>query len=148
MILNKKFLYALEAVLDIALNSRGNPIQSHDITKRQGVPKRYLEAILQELVHQNILKGTRGPKGGYNLAREKRNITLNEIYKTVLVIEKKDIEINENSLLRTKIITPLMSEITDQIINNLKSKNLEDLYQKIMKNSLQLKKRKKIDFSI
>ena len=76
MIVNKKFLYALEAVLDIALNSREAPIQSHEITKRQGIPKRYLENILQVLVHENILKGTRGPKGGYSLAKEKRNILL------------------------------------------------------------------------
>ena len=40
MIFDNKFLYALEATLDIAINSKGNPIQSHEITKRQGIPKR------------------------------------------------------------------------------------------------------------
>ena len=87
MIFNTKFLYALEAVLDIAINFKGKPIQGYEITKRQGIPARYLENILQELVHKNILKGTRGPKGGYSLAKEKRNVSLIDIYNVILFLD-------------------------------------------------------------
>ena len=89
MIFNKKFLYAVEAVLDISIYSSHSPTRANEITKRQGIPSRYLEKILQELVRHAILKGTRGPNGGYTLGREKRNIFLIDIYNAVLIIEKK-----------------------------------------------------------
>ena len=47
--LPRKTLYALEAVVDIAYNSRPDPVQSKDITRRQGIPHRYLEQVLQHL---------------------------------------------------------------------------------------------------
>ena len=46
----KKTLFALEAVVDIAFNARPNPVQSKEISKRQGIPPRYLEQVMQELV--------------------------------------------------------------------------------------------------
>ena len=88
MIFNKKFLHAIEAVLDISIYSSHSPTRASEITKRQGIPSRYLEKILQELVRHAILKGTRGPNGGYTLGREKRNIFLIDIYNAILEIEE------------------------------------------------------------
>ena len=88
MIFNKKFLHAIEAVLDISIYSSHSPTRASEITKRQGIPSRYLEKILQELVRHAILKGTRGPNGGYTLGREKRNIFLIDIYNAVLEMEE------------------------------------------------------------
>ncbi len=63
MRLTKKLLFGIEAVLDIAYNSGSRPVQAASITKRQGIPKRYLEQVLQALVRAGILAGQRGPKG-------------------------------------------------------------------------------------
>ena len=38
--LSKKLLFAIEAVLDIAYNAGGSPVQSAEITHRQGIPRR------------------------------------------------------------------------------------------------------------
>ena len=57
--LPRKTLYALEAVVDIAYNARPDPVQSKDITRRQGIPHRYLEQVLQHLVRNGILRGVR-----------------------------------------------------------------------------------------
>ena len=146
MMFDKKFLYALEATLDIAINSKGNPIQSHEITKRQGIPKRYLENILQKLVQKNIIKGTRGPKGGYSLAKEKRNISLVEIYNVILTIDKKKPVMQTE--IKKKIITPIISNVSDDIMNYLKSITLDDLYRKIKNIGIKPNTKKKIDFSI
>ncbi|MEO0995777.1 MAG: Rrf2 family transcriptional regulator, partial [Pseudomonadota bacterium] len=81
--LSRKTLLALEAVLDVAYNARPDPVQSKDITKRQGIPQRYLEQVMQSLVHKNILKGVRGPRGGYILARERRKITVADVVRVV-----------------------------------------------------------------
>ena len=70
--IQKRIIYAIEAVIDIALNSGVNPVQNISIAKRQGIPKRYLEQTLQTLVKNNILVASRGPNGGYRLAKERR----------------------------------------------------------------------------
>jgi len=146
MIFNTKFLYALEAVLDIAINFKGKPIQGYEITKRQGIPARYLENILQELVHKNILKGTRGPKGGYSLAKEKRNVSLIDIYNVILSMERKEKYFNTQTEVGSKIIMPFVSDISNKIIISLQSKTLEDLYLKVK--HININKNKKIDFTI
>ena len=63
--LSRKSIFALEAVVDIACNARPEPVQAKEITKRQGIPQRYLENVMQSLVHAGILRGVRGPRGGY-----------------------------------------------------------------------------------
>lgn len=80
---SRKTLLAFEAVLDVAFNSRPDPVQSKDITRRLGIPQRYLEQVLQQLVREGVLKGVRGPRGGYTLARERRRITVAEIVRVV-----------------------------------------------------------------
>jgi Rrf2 family iron-sulfur cluster assembly transcriptional regulator len=42
---------------------------------------------MQELVRAGILKGVRGPKGGYRLARERRRVTVGEIVRVVAALE-------------------------------------------------------------
>ena len=46
---------------------------------RHKLPPRHLEPVLQALVHDGILKGVRGPHGGYELARERKRITAEDI---------------------------------------------------------------------
>ena len=77
--LPKKLYYAVEAVLYIAYNAGNGPISSRDIAEKQGLPPRYLEQLMQRLVHGGVLRGVRGPHGGYMLARERRRITVGDI---------------------------------------------------------------------
>ena len=146
MIINKKFLHAIEAVLDISIHSSHTPASAKEITKRQGIPSRYLEKILQELVRQKILKGTRGPNGGYALGREKRNIFLIDIYNAVLIIERNKKE-EVDTQIRSKIINPFIKNITNEIINSFKLTSIHDLYKKINETKININK-KKIDFTI
>ena len=146
MIINKKFLHAIEAVLDISIHSSHTPASAKEITKRQGIPSRYLEKILQELVRQKILKGTRGPNGGYALGREKRNIFLIDIYNAVLTIERNKKE-EVDTQIRSKIINPFIKNITNEIINSFKLTSIHDLYKKMDETKININK-KKIDFTI
>jgi len=146
MIINKKFLHAIETVLDIAIYSSHVPASAKEITKRQGIPPRYLEKILQELVRQEILKGARGPKGGYTLGKEKRNIFLIDIYNAILPIEKNKKE-GVDTQIRSKIINPFMKNITNEIINSFKLTSIHDLYNNIDDTKININK-KKIDFTI
>lgn len=88
--LSKKTLLALEAVVDVAYNARPEPVQSKAITRRQGIPQRYLEQVMQQLVREGVLKGVRGPRGGYRLARERRRITVGDVVRIVGAMEAAD----------------------------------------------------------
>ncbi len=125
---SRKTLLALEAVLDVAYNARPDPVQSKDITKRQGIPQRYLEQVMQTLVHQNILKGVRGPKGGYTLARERRKITVADV---IRVVDQLDAEADTDPVseadLGEKVIAPLFAETREEMLARLDRITMEDL---------------------
>ena len=86
---SKKIFYAVEAVLFISFHSRSGPISSAEIAAKQGLPPRYLEPLMQKLVKSGILRGVRGPQGGYVLGRERRRIALKDICD--VVAEEKDL---------------------------------------------------------
>ena len=68
--LPRKGLLAIAAVVDVALQTDGGPISARTLARRHGLSPRHLETVLQSLVRDGILKGTRGPHGGYQLARD------------------------------------------------------------------------------
>ena len=79
MKLTTKSRYGVRAIFDIAYNSGGLPAQIKDISERQQISPRYLEQIFQKLKDEGILGSKRGPKGGYYLTKEPKDITLYEI---------------------------------------------------------------------
>ncbi|NWG46942.1 MAG: Rrf2 family transcriptional regulator [Alphaproteobacteria bacterium] len=126
--LSRKSQLALEAVLDIALHSRPDPVQSKEITERQGVPQRYLEQVMQHLVHAGILKGVRGPRGGYRLARERRRITVGEIVRIVSELETNgSTEQESQSELSYRVIRPLVDALEEEMMQRLEGITIEDL---------------------
>jgi Rrf2 family transcriptional regulator, iron-sulfur cluster assembly transcription factor len=127
--LSKKMLFAIEAVLDIAYNAGDLPVQSAEITRRQGIPRRYLEQVLQQLVRAGILSGTRGPRGGYRLARERRRITLGEIVRIVRDLETAEDPISDpaGAELGHKVVRPLWQEFQDELMTRIDAITIEDL---------------------
>tara|TARA_E500000331_G_C17129906_1_gene657744 strand:+ start:255 stop:698 length:444 start_codon:yes stop_codon:yes gene_type:complete len=142
----KKIIYAIEAVIDIALNSGREPVQNEAIAKRQGIPKRYLEQTLQILVKNKILVGSRGPKGGYSLARERRKIRISDIIKSVSNEEKNSSNFTSN--LAKKIIIPLIEDITDKCFVKLNCLSVEEVCKIAKEKNIQKKSSKKVDFVI
>ena len=126
--LNKKLLFAIEAVLDIAYNGGTAPVRSSDITARQGIPRRYLEPVLQELVRHKVLIGIRGPSGGYRLARERRRVSVGDIVRTVRELETVIDPIETpSSALGQEVLRPLWLELQEETMRRLDALTLEDL---------------------
>ncbi len=125
--LSKKTRLALEAVVDVAYNARPDPVQSKDITKRQGIPQRYLEQVMQHLVKAGILKGVRGPRGGYRLARERRRITMGEIVRVVSTLDGPDDALDQTSPLGNRVVYPIMARIQEEMMQRLDAITVEDL---------------------
>jgi Rrf2 family transcriptional regulator, iron-sulfur cluster assembly transcription factor len=127
--LNKKLLFAIEAVLDIAYNGGAAPVRSAEITSRQGIPRRYLEPVLQELVRHGVLIGIRGPSGGYRLARERRRVSVGDIVRTVRELETiaDPIESPSGSALGMQVLRPLWLELQEETMKRLDELTLEEL---------------------
>ena len=143
--IQKRIIYAIEAVLDISLNAGVNPVQNVAIARRQGIPKRYLEQTLQILVKNNILVASRGPRGGYRLAKERRKIKILDIIKSV----SKEKEINDlyKSNISKIIIQPMINKFLKDSMVYLDKISVEDIFnqykQKNKNNAI-----KKVDFVI
>ena len=114
--LSKKSVLALEAVLDVAHNARVSPVQSKEITERQGIPHRYLEQVMQRLVRVGILKGVRGPRGGYMMARPTSEVTVGDIVRIVNEVDPDDDTTVSQSELGQKVVGPLWNEIEQNIL--------------------------------
>jgi Rrf2 family protein len=78
--INSKGFYGLLAMADIVQNSKaGQPVQVKDIARRQKIPEEYLGQIMVLLKRGNMVRGTRGPGGGYHLSRLPEQITVAEV---------------------------------------------------------------------
>ncbi len=149
--LPRRTTFTLEAVADIAYNARPNPVQAKEITQRQGIPQRYLEQVMQHLVHAGILKGVRGPNGGYTLARERRRITLGEVVRAVAALERDGEGAEDDaagSALGLKVVRPLCDELINSVMRELDSVTLEDICDRAKEAGIPRQGRGSPDFTI
>jgi len=79
MKLTTKGRYAVTAMLDLALHSVRNPITLSDISDRQSLSLSYLEQLFARLKRNNLVASTRGPGGGYQLAKAPEEINVAEV---------------------------------------------------------------------
>lgn len=148
--LSRKTLFAIEAVLDIAYHSGSEPVQSREITERQGIPRRYLEQALQNLVRNGVLVGVRGPRGGYRLARERRRITVGEIVRIVHSAEQEEEGEDEDlgSPLGQKVVRPLWQDVQQDMMARLDEVTIDDLCLRANDAGIASEGRARLDFSI
>src|SRR5712692_4509320 len=109
-LLSRKGLLAIAAVIDVALHGRGRPVSARALAERHALPARHLEPVLQALVREGILKGIRGPRGGYELARERRRITADDILKAAGTIEESAEPALPGSALLNEVVTPALAQ--------------------------------------
>ena len=107
------------------------PVQNITIARRQGIPKRYLEQTLQVLVKNKILVASRGPRGGYRLAKERRKIKILDIINSIS--NKNENSESYKSELSKIIIEPLIEKFMQQCESHLNEVSIEDIYYKYKK---------------
>jgi len=127
-LLSKRSLLAIAAVVDVALHSKSSPVAAKALSERHKLPPRHLETLLQGLVHAKILKGVRGPRGGYVLARERRKISAGEIVRTAVSLSTADpSDLGSQSPLMSLVIDPRIREAGAPFIANLEAISVEQL---------------------
>lgn len=109
-LVSRKGILAVAAVIDIAINARSRPVSAKALAARHKLPPRHLEPVLQALVHEGILKGVRGPHGGYTLARDRGAISVEEILRVATAAEETDEPSLSGSTLVNDVVRPALAE--------------------------------------
>lgn len=148
--ISKKMLFAIEAVLDIAFHAGSEPVQSREITRRQGIPRRYLEQALQHLVREEILIGVRGPRGGYRLARERRRISIGDIVRVVRQMDGTEDPMEDagGSELGRTVVRPMWQEQIEAMLSELDSVTVDTLCTRAEEAGITSEGRENLDFTI
>lgn len=71
--------YAVTAMLDIAIHQTDGPVTLADVAARQGISQAYLEQLFAKLRRAGLVRGARGPGGGFRLERSAAAIDLASI---------------------------------------------------------------------
>jgi Rrf2 family iron-sulfur cluster assembly transcriptional regulator len=79
MRLSTKGRYAVTAMLDLALNGKEGPVTLAEISENQGISLSYLEQLFAALRSKKLVRGVRGPGGGYYLGRPGDEISIANI---------------------------------------------------------------------
>ncbi|MDO4301141.1 MAG: Rrf2 family transcriptional regulator [Clostridia bacterium] len=79
MKISTKGRYALRLMLDLAINNTGEFVPLKLVSERQDISVKYLEQIITTLVKAGFVKGLRGSKGGYKLAKSPGEYTVGMI---------------------------------------------------------------------
>ena len=79
MRLTTKGRFAVTAMIDLALRQHNGPVTLAGISQRQKISLSYLEQLFGKLRRHELVESTRGPGGGYSLARPGRDISVSDI---------------------------------------------------------------------
>ena len=146
ILLSRRSLLAVTAVVDVAIHARPTPVAAKALAARHNLPPRHLETLLQTLVRANILKGVRGPRGGYELARERRRVTMGEIVRAAM--ESNEGEPDLDSTLVADVVAPLVSKASETFLAALDSITVDDLCRRAAETGVFGKVAVGVDFTI
>ena len=79
MRLTTKGRFAVTAMIDLALRQHNGPVTLAGISQRQKISLSYLEQLFGKLRRHELVESTRGPGGGYSLARPTREVSVSDI---------------------------------------------------------------------
>ena len=128
--ISTKGRYALRVMIDIAEQNTDNFIALKDIAKRQGISKKYLEAIVKKLVDAKLLTAISGKNGGYKLSKPASKYNRYEMLELtegtlspVACVDNKNVKCQRKNLCKTY---PMWLELDNMISKYLKKRKLSE----------------------
>ena len=79
MRLTTKGRFAVTAMIDLAMRQHQGPVTLAGISQRQKISLSYLEQLFGKLRRHELVESTRGPGGGYTLARPMKDVSVADI---------------------------------------------------------------------
>ncbi|WP_182120822.1 Rrf2 family transcriptional regulator [Acidovorax sp. FHTAMBA] len=119
---------AVSAMTDLALRQKMRPVALSTISARQGTSLSYLEQLFSALRRAGLVDSTRGPGGGYTLARNTDQISVAEIILAVENLKSDDMQSLTGQAAQVKSMTgELWSTFNARVMDYLQSVTLKDL---------------------
>lgn len=139
MKISTKGRYALRLMLDLAMNNTGEFIPLKNVSERQDISVKYLEQIITVLVKAGFVKGLRGSRGGYKLAKNPEDYTVGMILRltegSLAPVACLDDEVNTCERACDCITLGLWQELYDAINGVVDNITLADLIERAEKQS-------------
>lgn len=130
LICRDRAMVAVSVMLDVAFHGgRAATVNAADIAERLGLARRGMEPLLQSLSRAGLLESVRGPRGGYQLGRPRRDIRLDEIV-TVATAEEPEAGDGPAGRLQELVVDRLWNELEDTARRQLASLTLDDLVRR------------------
>jgi len=126
-LVSRKGILAIAAVIDVAVNAGSRPVSAKALATRHKLPPRHLEPVLQALVRDGILRGVRGPHGGYELARAHRSVSVEDILRSVNAAEESKHPSLPQSVLASAVVRPALVEAERSFSSALGRISVEDM---------------------
>lgn len=130
MKISTKGRYALQIMLDLAVNDTGEHIALQDIAGRQGLTLKYLEHIASVLSREEYVKSVRGKSGGYRLARKPEEYRIGDILRIMegdlAPVADKDFSFDQGDPV-VAAIAPFWREFGKVVNDFVDSRTLESL---------------------
>ena len=141
-------LMAIDIVLDVAFHAgRGTEVTgAAEIADRLGAQRRGIEPLLQALTRAELLDSTRGPKGGYRLARAPRAMPLIEVIEAVL--DTDDAPPSPSGRLAAAVTAPVWQELEAGLRERLATLTVSDLLRRAAVAGFRRPQTEPLDFAI
>ncbi|MBL7087390.1 Rrf2 family transcriptional regulator [Acidovorax sp.] len=120
---------AVSAMTDLALRQKMRPVPLSTISTRQGISLSYLEQLFSALRRAGLVDSTRGPGGGYTLARRAEQVSVAEIILAVENLKTDELQnLGPSQAAQVKSMTgELWTSFNSRVMEYLQSVTLQDL---------------------
>ena len=127
--------YGVKAILELAAQAERRPLQVRSIAKKQGLPVRFLEHVMNALKKAGLVESIRGAQGGYLLNRSPKEISLGDVLKAIdgpitaksCISDRKLQTCEEGGIC---IVQDVWEEVRHSFTNILNSITLQDMCER------------------
>ncbi len=131
LIRRDRAMTAITIMLDVAFHGgRAATVSAADIAERLGMARRGMEPLLQALSRGGLLESVRGPRGGYRLARPRRDMRLSEIVAVALADDAEAAPDGPRGRLQSAVTDKLWAELDAELTDKLAALTLDDLMRR------------------
>ncbi len=141
-------MLAVTIMLDVAFHGgRAATVSAADLADRLSMARRGMEPLLQSLSRAGLLESVRGPRGGYRLARPRRDIKVSEIV-GVACAEDPEAADGPAGMLQERVVDRLWLELEAAVVGSLNALTLDDLVRRAAAAGLRRPATEPITFAI
>lgn len=138
--LSKKTKYGIKALTYLAKSDQNQPIAIAEISEKENIPRKFLEAILVTLKNAEILASKKGKNGGYFLLKNASEIHMSQVMRLLngpiamvpcvsLNYYKKCDDCSDEE---TCGVNRLMLQVRDSALKILEKRTLDDVVRETL----------------